>query len=110
AQREVAMTSDKEPRKAGPGSAAGGGRGAGAVASLTARPRLRWNMLGCDRQGLETRTDWPATVTADWAWGGSTGAGVRVCILDSGIDPGHPLAGPVQGSFAVVRNEDGQPD
>jgi subtilisin family serine protease len=104
------MTSDKEPRNAGPASASGGGRSPGAVASLTARPRLRWNMLGCGRQGLETRTDWPATVTADWAWGGSTGAGIRVCIIDSGVDSGHPLAGPVQGSFAVVRDSGGEPD
>ncbi len=106
------MTSDKEPRNAGPGSAPDGRRsaasGPGATASLTARPRLTWNMLGRGRQGLETRTDWPAAVTADWAWGGSTGAGIRVCIIDSGVDSGHPLAGPVQGSFAIVTNEDGQ--
>ena len=24
---------------------------------------------------------WPERVTRDWAWGGSTGKGVRVCIL-----------------------------
>ena len=28
----------------------------------------------------------PEQVTREWAWGGSTGAGVRVCILDSGIE------------------------
>jgi subtilisin len=80
----------------------------GSTSPLTARPRLTWNMLGTDRQGIETRTDWPPTVTPDWAWGGGTGVGTRVCIIDSGIDPEHPLAGPVQGSFAVVKNEEGQ--
>ena len=33
-----------------------------------------------------SETDWPAEVTREWAWGGSTGKGVRVCILDSGVD------------------------
>ena len=29
---------------------------------------------------------WPERVTREWAWGESTGEGVRVCILDSGVD------------------------
>lgn len=80
----------------------------GSTASLTAPPRLTWNMLGTGGQGIETWTDWPASITPGWACEGGTGAGIRVCIIDSGVDPGHPLAGPVQGSFAVVKNEDGQ--
>ena len=40
-----------------------------------------------------SQTDWPAEITREWAWGGATGAGVRVCILDSGVDAGHPLVG-----------------
>jgi subtilisin len=108
------MTSDREPRKAGPAPAADGRRsvasGPGAIVSLTARAQLRWNMLGCGREGIETQTDWPAVINADWAWGGATGAGVRVCIIDSGVDSGHPLAGPVQGSFAIASNEEGKPE
>jgi len=50
----------------------------------------------------------PEQVTREWAWGGSTGAGVRVCILDSGIEPDHPLVGSVEHSVAVVRGEDGE--
>jgi len=49
----------------------------------------------------------PEQVTREWAWGGSSGAGVRVCILDSGIEAGHPLVGPVARSVAVVRGDDG---
>jgi subtilisin family serine protease len=50
----------------------------------------------------------PEQVTREWAWGGSTGAGVRVCILDSGIELDHPLVGHVDHSVAVVRGEDGE--
>ena len=44
----------------------------------------------------------PEQVTREWAWGGSTGAGVRVCILDSGIELDHPLVGRVDHSVAVL--------
>ena len=49
---------------------------------------------------------WPARVDREWAWGGSTGAGVRVCLLDSGIEPGHPLVGEV--NVAVAVDADGE--
>jgi subtilisin family serine protease len=29
-------------------------------------------------------------LSPEWAWGGATGAGVRVAVVDSGIDAGHP--------------------
>lgn len=29
-------------------------------------------------------------LTPSWAWGGATGAGVRVAIIDSGVDAAHP--------------------
>ncbi len=32
----------------------------------------------------------PWHVERDWAWGGSTGEGVRVAVVDSGVDPDHP--------------------
>ena len=50
----------------------------------------------------------PDQVTREWAWGGSTGAGVRVCILDSGIEHEHPLVGRVDHSVAVLRDEEGE--
>src|SRR5438094_7416329 len=50
----------------------------------------------------------PEQVTREWAWDGSTGAGVRVCILDSGVEPDHPLVGRVDRSVAVLRNEEGE--
>jgi subtilisin len=53
------------------------------------------------------RAPWPLADARDWAWSGSTGAGVRVCIVDSGVDARHPLVGPIQGAVAVGRSSDG---
>ena len=41
-------------------------------------------------------------ISRDWAWGGATGAGVRVAIVDSGLEADHPaLRGRVVESVAV---------
>jgi len=50
--------------------------------------------------------DWPEQVTREWAWGGATGKGTRVCVLDSGIEAGHPLVGNLEGAVAVARDEE----
>jgi subtilisin family serine protease len=43
-------------------------------------------------------------LTEEWAWGGATGAGVRVAVIDSGVDAHHPeLAGGVQ-AFAAFED------
>ena len=42
-------------------------------------------------------------VTPEWAWEGSTGKGVRVAVVDSGVDHTHPeLTGCVKGWVEVV--------
>lgn len=46
-------------------------------------------------------------ITPEWAWGGSTGKGVRVAVVDSGIDAGHPAVGGVQGYVAISEGSDG---
>lgn len=47
-------------------------------------------------------------MTPEWAWGGSTGKGVRVCIVDSGIDADHPMiGGMLRGGAVVEKGEDG---
>lgn len=43
----------------------------------------------------------PAPITPEWAWGGSSGAGVRVAVVDSGVDAGHPAVGGVDGGVVV---------
>jgi subtilisin family serine protease len=29
-------------------------------------------------------------IDKEWAWGGATGAGIDVAVIDSGVDPTHP--------------------
>jgi subtilisin len=49
-----------------------------------------------------------AAVTRDWAWAGSTGRGVKVAVIDSGIDNAHPeIAGSVKGYVAIGVRRDG---
>jgi subtilisin family serine protease len=51
---------------------------------------------------------WDEPITREWALGGATGAGARVCVIDSGIEDGHPLVGSVQESYAVSIDDDGE--
>jgi subtilisin family serine protease len=46
----------------------------------------------------------PAPVR-EWAWGGSTGRGVKVAIIDSGVDADHPRVGGIAGSVAIEVDE-----
>ena len=41
----------------------------------------------------------------DWVWGSSTGRGVKVAVIDSGIDADHPRVGGVAGSVALEVDE-----
>jgi subtilisin len=65
-----------------------------------------WSLPADASESIRIRTGWPERVTREWAWGGSTGAGVRVCVLDSGIELDHPLVGTVQRSVAVRKEGD----
>src|SRR3954452_9290863 len=53
--------------------------------------------------------EWPARVDRDWAVGGSAGRGARVGILDSGLEPGHPPIGEVQGAGSGPIGADDEP-
>lgn len=47
-------------------------------------------------------------ITPEWAWGGSTGRGVKVAVLDSGIEASHPaMAGGVNGYLAIGDGPNG---
>jgi subtilisin family serine protease len=45
--------------------------------------------------------EWPERITREWALEGSTGRGARVCILDSGVEAGHPLVGDLESAVAI---------
>src|SRR5260370_38082256 len=44
-----------------------------------------------------------AGLTREWAWGGSTGRGVRVAVIDSGIEADHPALGQAVRGGVVVE-------
>jgi subtilisin family serine protease len=65
-----------------------------------------WSLAAGAGEQISIGVDWPERVTREWAWGGSTGKGVTVCILDSGVEAGHPLVGGVERAVAFTRGED----
>lgn len=64
------------------------------------------NVLRSPADAASLASDWPFEVTREWAFGDSTGAGVRVCVLDSGVDADHPLVGGLERSVTVVADEE----
>jgi subtilisin len=67
-----------------------------------------WSLPAAASSTIGIGVEWPERVTRDWALGGSTGEGVRVCILDSGVQPDHPLIGELEGAVALRKNEEGE--
>ena len=65
-----------------------------------------WSLPAGAGERISIGVDWPERVTRDWAFGGATGKGVRVCILDSGIESGHPQVGEVRSAVAFHRGEE----
>ncbi|MFD7904966.1 S8 family serine peptidase [Kitasatospora sp. NPDC059747] len=63
---------------------------------------LTWSLRGRGAADLPVLAD--QGTPADGADGGGTGKGVRVCVVDSGVEPDHPLVGPLDGAWAVVRD------
>ena len=73
-------------------------------ASQAALPAWSLPKDAVDRIALPV--EWPEHVTREWALGGSTGAGVRVCILDSGVDSSHPAVGELESAVVISLGED----
>lgn len=62
-----------------------------------------WSLSRDDPRARGLPRTWPHRIDRDWAWGGSDGAGVRVAIIDSGVDGNHELVGGTQRAVAVRR-------
>lgn len=73
-------------------------------ASQAALPAWSLPKDAVDRIALPA--EWPERVTRTWAWGGSTGEGARVCILDSGVEAGHPRVGELESAVVITLGED----
>lgn len=52
------------------------------------------------------RIDGLEDLTPEWAWGGSTGRGVKVAVIDSGIDADHPAIGGRVSGYVAIRSTD----
>ena len=65
-----------------------------------------WSLAAEEVERVRVRSRWPQALTRDWAWGDAAGRGVRVCVVDSGIEAGHPAVGGVLRSVSVSITED----
>lgn len=93
------------------------GAARGATLAITARegeesmtqPRPAWSwQFAPDRIQPVVAIPHLEEITPEWAWGGSTGAGVRVGVIDSGIDNDHPaIEGHVRGYISFYEDREG---
>ena len=65
-----------------------------------------WSLPKDALETIALATQWPERVTREWAFEGATGKGVRVCILDSGVDPSHPSVGELESAVAISIGDD----
>jgi subtilisin family serine protease len=68
---------------------------------------LTWNLRGREPADIVIADADGVPVTPDWAWGQAGGAGARVCVIDSGIEPGHPLVEPIASAHVVIAGPGG---
>lgn len=68
-----------------------------------------WSLRRDDPRAQGLARAWPYRIDREWAWGASDGTGVRVAIVDSGVDGQHELVGGVQRSVAVEKTATGEP-
>ena len=76
------------------------------AAEQPARKLQAWSLPKEGVADIALPSRWPEQVTREWAWGDATGKGVRVCILDSGVDGEHPDVGGVESAVTVELDED----
>jgi len=61
-----------------------------------------------DPDRIETVAALPLPLPArDWAWSGATGRGVKVAVVDSGVEADHPRVGGLAGAVSIELDADG---
>jgi subtilisin len=68
----------------------------------SAEPLLSYSLRADGAEAISVASSWPFQVSREWAFGDSTGEGVRVCVLDSGIEADHPAVGGLERAVRVV--------
>jgi subtilisin len=72
---------------------------------MTSLPAWSWQFAGGHLPSVSA-LPLDSPITREWAWGGATGAGVRVAVIDSGVDAGHPAVRRVAGGVVVEYDSD----
>jgi subtilisin len=68
-----------------------------------------WSLPRAAAESIGLENLLPDRVDREWALAGSTGSGVKVCVLDSGVERGHPMVGEIAGAVAITLDENGDP-
>ena len=69
-------------------------------------PRPAWSLTRDDVEAIALDNPLPDRVDRAWALDGATGKGVKVCVLDSGVEFAHPKVGDLAGAFAISLDDD----
>ena len=69
-------------------------------------PRPAWSLSREDARAIALESPLPDRVDRAWALDGATGKGVKVCVLDSGVEAAHPSVGELAGAVAISLDED----
>jgi subtilisin family serine protease len=68
-------------------------------------PRPAWSLTRDDVPAISLENPLPDRVDRAWALEGATGRGVKVCVLDSGIEFEHPKVGALAGAVTISLDE-----
>lgn len=76
----------------------------------SSEPLPAWSLDDPGRVASGPLPNWPGEIDREWAWGGSTGEGVRICVVDSGVDGTHPRVGGLADALTVSVDSEGFAD
>ena len=68
-----------------------------------------WSLPAGGQDAIRLENPLPQRIDREWAFGGATGRGVKVAILDSGVEVGHPMVGELAGAVAISLDENEGP-